>query len=242
MLQLRVVELREDGWASRDAWWSSHSDHSIGNNCGPASRPFSPLRRAREQSRACDVARFILRMVASWGPAAPGARSTRFVYALVDHLPPGAAHHIERLIRKYVRVRRNRRGSLDHLVGAGEQRRWDCQAERFRSLEIDEELHFRRHVVREVIVILRSLKDFVNIACCESTILNKVSRICCKATFSYIFGQGVDRRHSVFFKSLMIKRRLGEIFRGRSYKEGIRTVLSHCCDDAAKFLFPERMV
>jgi hypothetical protein len=54
----------------------------------------------------------------------------------------------------------------------------------------------------------------------------------------------VPRRSArqVFFGKLNDQAPIREIFRSRSYKEGIRTVLSHCCDDAAKFLFPERMV
>jgi hypothetical protein len=33
-------------------------------------------------------------------------------------------------------------GSFDHLVGAGEQRRWHRNAERLRDLEIDRQLEF----------------------------------------------------------------------------------------------------
>src|SRR6516165_11141080 len=34
--------------------------------------------------------------------------------------------------------------SLDHLVGAGEQSRWDVEAERLRSRQIENELELRR--------------------------------------------------------------------------------------------------
>src|SRR5882672_1160184 len=40
--------------------------------------------------------------------------------------------------------------SLDHLIGAAEQHRWHFEAERFRSLEIDNQLEFGRLVKRDI--------------------------------------------------------------------------------------------
>src|SRR5262249_22403986 len=40
--------------------------------------------------------------------------------------------------------------SLDHLVGAGEQRRWHVEAERPRSVEVDHQLELRRLHNRQV--------------------------------------------------------------------------------------------
>jgi hypothetical protein len=42
------------------------------------------------------------------------------------------------------------RGSLDHLVGAAEQRERECDAKRLGGLEIDDELDFCRLLNRQV--------------------------------------------------------------------------------------------
>src|SRR6516164_3874259 len=81
--------------------------------------------------------------------------------------------------------------SFDHLVGAGEQRRWHFKAERLRSSEIDDQLHFRWHIIGEV-AYLRSLKEPVNIACCASTYVININGIRCKAAQFCILGKGVN--------------------------------------------------
>ena len=40
--------------------------------------------------------------------------------------------------------------SLDHLVGSHKHSCWHCKTKRLRSFEIDDELYFRWHIVREV--------------------------------------------------------------------------------------------
>src|ERR1700682_2335155 len=42
------------------------------------------------------------------------------------------------------------RALFDHLVGAAEQREWDCEAERLGGLEVYEQLNFRRLRDRQV--------------------------------------------------------------------------------------------
>ena len=52
--------------------------------------------------------------------------------------------------------------SLDHLVGAGEEREWDRQAERPRGLQIDHQLEPGRLLYRQV-TRLCTLRDPLNI-------------------------------------------------------------------------------
>ena len=56
--------------------------------------------------------------------------------------------------------------SFDHLVGDGEQRRWDGQAERLGRLEIDYQIK-SRGLLDQQIAGLRTLQNFVNI--CRGT-------------------------------------------------------------------------
>jgi hypothetical protein len=50
---------------------------------------------------------------------------------------------------------------FDHLVGAGKQRRWHGEAERLRSLEIDDELKSGGKLYRQI-GRLRAFENFIN--------------------------------------------------------------------------------
>ena len=57
----------------------------------------------------------------------------------------------------------HRADSFDHLIGASEQRGRDCEAERFGSLEVDNQLVFGRRLDRHVGWLL-ALEDAIDVA------------------------------------------------------------------------------
>src|SRR5262245_38432595 len=63
----------------------------------------------------------------------------------------------------YIRVRSAHGNSFDHLVGAGKQRWWNFEAERFRSLEVDREFVLGRRLHGKIGGPL-ALKDAIDVA------------------------------------------------------------------------------
>ena len=56
-------------------------------------------------------------------------------------------------------------GSLDHFVGAGEQRVWHFEAERFCCLEIDDQLELG-WILDWQVSRFRAVEDAIDVACC----------------------------------------------------------------------------
>src|SRR5207253_3223658 len=71
--------------------------------------------------------------------------------------------------------------SLDHLVGAAEQRDWKRESERLRSLEVDHKLDFRRLLDRQVGGLL-ALENATDIDAQEAKRVRKARAIAHQAT------------------------------------------------------------
>src|SRR5215470_18580737 len=65
---------------------------------------------------------------------------------------------------------------LDHLVSAGEQRRWDFDADRPRGLQIDHQLVLGWRLHRKVGRLL-TLKNAIHIASCAPELVNRIRPI-----------------------------------------------------------------
>src|ERR1700730_17418672 len=66
--------------------------------------------------------------------------------------------------------------SFDDIVGEGEERRRDCEAERLRGLEVNDQLEFRRLLDREV-GRFRAFEDFVHVDHASTQQIAKVRTI-----------------------------------------------------------------
>src|SRR5262249_54436221 len=86
--------------------------------------------------------------------------------------------------------------SLDHLVGAGEQRRWHSQPERLRRFQVDHQLIVGRRLYRQIARLL-TLKDAVDVAGRLPVLLDLIGSIRDQTTRSYERTQEVERRQLV---------------------------------------------
>src|SRR5262249_979756 len=67
-------------------------------------------------------------------------------------------------------------GLFDHLVGTGEHRRWNCEAKRLSSLEIDYQLILGRRLHRKI-GWLFTLEDAIDIAGRAPVLVNKIGSV-----------------------------------------------------------------
>jgi hypothetical protein len=72
--------------------------------------------------------------------------------------------------------KRTSRDSFDHLVGTGEHRRWNCEAQRLSGLKIDHHLVFGR-LLHGQLVWLGAFQDFVDVGGSASMEVCKVGGV-----------------------------------------------------------------
>src|SRR5262245_29055743 len=101
-------------------------------------------------------------------------------------LPPKAdlnpsSRHVAQVPEPAVSNRSRTASLLDHLVGAGDQRRWHLQTERLCSLKIDHQLVFGRRLHRKVSRLL-ALENAIDVTGAEPTQLEDVRPVGNQAT------------------------------------------------------------
>src|SRR5262249_33659311 len=93
-----------------------------------------------------------------------------------------------------ISTRGSRQPSLDHLVGAGQQRRRNFEAERLRGLEIDYQLVPSRCLHRQVARLL-ALQDAIDIAGGAPELFDGIRTIGNQAPIGDMEAIGIDCRH-----------------------------------------------
>src|SRR5262249_53184811 len=84
---------------------------------------------------------------------------------------------------------------LDDLVGAGDQRRRNGEAESCRCREIDDKFDLHRLLYRQVRGRC-SLQDFIDVACCATVLVDKIGSIAHESANFDMLAITINRRHT----------------------------------------------